>query len=406
MSHFINISILKRNKNYRFLWAGQSVSNFGTMITRVALPYQIYHLTHSTLMIGLLSLCQLIPLLGTALYGGVLADRHHRKKLLLIAEVLLALGCLLLILNSELKSPSILAIFLIATIMSGITGLHRPALDSITQQIVSKQDYGAASALSSFSNSAGAIAGPALAGLMIVSFGLKITFIIDLLTYVFSLVALWRLRDISKPLLNAIEPIWQSLKQGLKYAFTSQEIKGTYFVDFVAMIFGMPIALFPAMAQSFGGAKALGLLYAAPAVGALLLSFVSGWTQHVRRHGVAIAIAAALWGLAIIGFGLSKSLPWALLFLVFAGAADAVSGIFRDIVWNEIIPQHLYGRLAGVNMISYLSGPRLGDAEAGLVAAAFGVTASVVSGGVLCIAGVGVCCYFLPKFWHYRSKLV
>jgi hypothetical protein len=152
-----------------------------------------------------------------------------------------------------------------------------------------------------------------------------------------------------------------------------------------------------------GGAKVLGLLYAAPAVGALLISLVSGWTQRIKRHGIAIAVAATLWGIFIIGFGLAKNLPLALAFLVLAGAADAVSGIFRDIVWNTIIPGELFGRLAGINMISYLSGPRLGDAEAGLVAAAFGVTASIVSGGVLCVIGVGICCYMLPKFWRYHA---
>jgi MFS family permease len=404
MGYFVDLSVLKSNANYRKLWASQSVSNFGTMITRVALPFQIYHLTHSTLMIGLLSLCQLIPLLFTALYGGVLADRYHRKVLLVGAESVLALGALLLVLNSTLAAPNILVIFVLATLMSALNGFHRPALESITQQIVNKSDYAAASALSGMTDSMSAIIGPAVAGLLIVHIGLTFTLLIDVGTYVFSLAALAQIKGILKPERLLDTSTWVSLKQGLRYAFNSQLLKGTYFVDFVAMIFGMPIALFPAMAQSFGGAQALGLLYAAPAVGALLISSVSGWTKQVKRHGVAVAVAASIWGLAIIGFGLAHALPLALLFLAVAGAADAVSGIFRDIIWNEVIPPELFGRLSGVNMISYLSGPRLGDTESGLVAAAFGVTASVVSGGVLCVLSVGVCCYFLPKFWRYKAS--
>ena len=169
------------------------------------------------------------------------------------------------------------------------------------------------------------------------------------------------------------------------------------------MIFGMPTALFPAIAEMHGGARDLGLLYSAPAVGALVISLFSGWTHHIKFQGKGIAISAALWGFAIIGFGLSSNLLIALIFLVISGALDGISGMFRGILWNQTIPNHLRGRLAGIEMISYLSGPKLGDTEAGLVAAAFGVTASIVSGGVLCVVGVVACCYWLPKFWRYHA---
>jgi MFS family permease len=165
----------------------------------------------------------------------------------------------------------------------------------------------------------------------------------------------------------------------------------------------MPTALFPAMAQSLGEAKILGLLYASPAIGALIISFVSGWTRNIKRHGMAISISASLWGLAIILFGFSTNLVIAVLFLALAGAFDAISGIFRMTMWNETIPNELRGRMAGIEMISYLSGPKLGDTEAGLIAAAFGITVSIVSGGVLCIIGVAICSYYLPSFWRYSS---
>lgn len=404
MSHLTNFSLLFRNRNFGLLYLGQSVSFAGTMITGVALPYQIYHLTQSTLMVGLLSLFQLGPLLFTALIGGVFADRYHRQRLLLISEALLALGCILLALNAAAAAPKIWAIFLIAGAMSAMTGLHRPALDSITQQLVKKSDYAAVGALKTLRISLCMIAGPAIGGLMIAHFGLIITFIADLLTFVISLVTLLLMRHLPPP--PAAEEdasTWNSLKSGVRYAGSRQELLGTYFVDFTAMIFGMPNALFPAMAQSLGGVKTLGLLYSAPAVGALVVSLVSGYANKITRHGAAVAIAAILWGIAIIGFGLAGNPYVALFFLALAGGFDAISGIFRSVMWNQTIPYEYRGRLSGIEMISYLSGPKLGDVEAGLIAAAFGVTTSIVSGGIMCVAGVAICCYYLPKFWHYQA---
>lgn len=406
MKAFIDLSLLGRNPNFRFLFTGQFVSYFGTMITSVALPYQIYHQTHSTLMVGLLSLAQLLPLLVTALLGGVLADRHHRRTMLLIAESALALGCLILALNASLDIPSLWVLFIIGSLMAAITGLHRPALDSMMQQIVKPEDFPSVGALSTFTYSLGMITGPAIGGLIIAHFGLVPTFTIDFFSFTFSLIALSQLKNIAKPTAIIDESTWISLKQGMQYAFSRQELLGTYFVDFVAMIFGMPNALFPAIAHMHGGAKTLGLLYAAPAVGAVFVSLTCRWLQKIKRHGVGIAVSALLWGLAIIGFGLSSYLWLALGFLALAGAFDAISGIFRQTMWNQTISNDFRGRLAGIEMISYLSGPKLGDTESGLVAAAFGITTSVVSGGVLCIVGVVVCCWCLPKFWRYRAEVV
>lgn len=405
MRFFINPSLLYRNRNYRLLYISQFVSGFGTSMTSVALPYQIYQETHSTLMVGLVGIFQLIPLIFTALYGGVLADRHHRRQLLLFAESLLAVGCLLLLWNATNTTTHVWLIFILAAFMSALTGLHRPALDSIVQQMVATEDYAVESSLRMFAVSFCYIAGPAIAGLIIARFGLVATYGADFASFVISLAALLLITNVPKPIANLEESIWVLLKQGCQYAMSRQELLGTYFVDFAAMVFGMPMALFPAIADMHGGAKTLGLLYAAPAVGALFISFASDWTRHIRRHGKAIAISASLWGVAIIIFGLlmNVNIYWGLFFLALAGAFDAVSGIFRQTMWNQVIPNELRGRLAGIEMISYLSGPRLGDAEAGFVAALFGVTASVVSGGALCIVGVGVCCYFLPKLWVYDN---
>lgn len=403
MSYLINLSLFRRNRHFALLYVGQFVSFIGTMITGVALPYQIYMETHSTLMVGLLSLFQLLPLLVTALIGGVFADRYHRRLLLLIAEAVLAVGALILALNAAMAITHIWVIFVTAVLMSAFNGLHRPALDSIVQQIVDKKDFPTVSALGSFKYGFCSIAGPALGGVIIATSGIVATYLVDVLTFVVSLTALALMTNIPKPASKTDDSTFTALKKGLRYAASRQELIGTYVVDFVAMIFGMPTALFPAIALSFGGAEVLGMLYAAPAAGALVISFFSGWAGRVKRHGVAIAVSAALWGISIIFFGLSTNFKAALFFLALAGGFDAVSGIFRGIMWNETIPNELRGRMAGIEMISYLSGPKLGDTEAGLVAAAFGITVSVVSGGALCVAGVVVSCLLLPKFWRYHS---
>ncbi len=402
LTYFKN-SLLYRNKNFAYLYLGQFISFFGTMITMVAVPYQTYHLTHSNLMVGLVSLGQLLPLLVTALLGGAIADRHHRKRLLLIAETLMALACLILMTNALASKASIVILFIMASFISAINGLHRPALESITQQIVPAKDFAAVGSLRMFLFSIGMIAGPAIGGLLIAHFGLATAYLINVVSFTISLGAITCIKGVAKPENQRDESTLQSLISGVRYAASRQDLLGTYFVDFIAMIFGMPQALFPAIAHAHGGAKTLGLLYAAPAVGSIILSFFTKAAIRIKRQGVAIAIAATLWGIAIIFFGLSKNLWVALFFLALAGAFDAISGVFRSLLWNNTIPNHFRGRLAGIEMISYLSGPKLGDTEAGLVAAAFGMTCSIISGGVLCIIGVAVCCYCLPKFWAYRA---
>ncbi len=284
-----------------------------------------------------------------------------------------------------------------------ITGLHRPAFESMTQQLVKPEDYKAVGALSSFKYSFCMIIGPAIAGLLIAYYGILFTYVIDCLTFFVSLINLGFMRSIKKPAVVEHPSVLFSLKEGLQFAFKRQALMGSYSVDFIAMIFAMPNALFPAIAQSLGGAKTLGLLYAAPAVGSLFISFFSGWTANIKQDGKAIAISAALWGCSMIGFGLSAALWSALFFLALSGAFDAVSGIFRSTLWNNTIPYDYRGRLAGIEMLSYLSGPKLGDTRAGAIAACLGITTSIVSGGVLCVVGVAVCCICMPKFWKYHA---
>ncbi|HEX6736630.1 MAG TPA: MFS transporter, partial [Vicinamibacteria bacterium] len=223
------------------------------------------------------------------------------------------------------------------------------------------------------------------------------------LSYLVALVCLTLIRSVPPPE-GAERPSLAAIAEGFRYARSRQELIGTYVVDFVAMVFGMPLALFPALSETLGGPDVLGLLYAAPAVGALCASLTARWTPRVHRHGLAVMLAAAVWGLAIIAFGFCATLWPSLFFLALAGGADAVSGIFRSTLWNQTIPDALRGRLAGIEMVSYMSGPLLGHAEAGAVAALFGVRASVVSGGVLCVVGVLACGALLPRFVRYDAR--
>jgi MFS family permease len=179
---------------------------------------------------------------------------------------------------------------------------------------------------------------------------------------------------------------------------------GTYIVDIVAMAFAFPIALFPAMAAADGRTESVGWLLSAMSVGALAIGLFSGWTARIVRHGRAVVIAAAVWALGIVALGFAPGLGLALLCLAVAGAADMVSGVFRGTIWNETIPNTLRGRLAGIEMISYLTGPLIGNARAGFMADAWGVSASIWVGGLVCLAGVLATGVLLPRFWAYRSE--
>lgn len=404
MRHLIDISPLKNNRDYSLLYCGQFISFIGTMITSVALPWQIYQLTHSSLMVGFLSLVQLLPLLVTALFGGVFADRYNRLRLVILSECILMLSCAILVLNAHQSNPSLILIYCVSAIMSAITGLHRPAFESMTQQLIKAEHYKAVGALASFKFSFCMITGPAIGGLLIARYGVTLTYIMDLMTFLVSLVALSIMSPLKKISTEKHTPIIKSLYEGLTFSIRRQELMGSYLVDFIAMVFAIPNALFPAIAQSLGGATTLGLLYASPAVGSLFISFFSGWTSNVKHDGKAIAIAAGLWGISIIGFGISTNQFIALFFLALSGAFDAISGIFRSTLWNNIIPHDYRGRLAGIEMISYMGGPKLGDARSGAVASILGISTALVSGGALCLIGVCACCFFMPKFWNYKSQ--
>ena len=391
-----------RYRDYRLLYIAQFVSLLGTMVTYVALPYQMYRLTGSSFSVGLLGLVELVPLLATAFIGGAIADAVDRRRIAIATDVALAAGsgALAVVASTGASAP---VLYLIAAWMAAVTGLQRPAIESLVPRLVEKHELPAVASLAIVRGSVGMIAGPAIGGVLIASAGLTVTYLTDVASYAASLVCLSLIRPMPPPE-GSERPSIAAVVEGFRYARSRQELVGTYVVDFVAMVFGMPLALFPALSDRLGGPSVLGLLYAAPAVGALGASLTSRWSPRVQRHGLAVMVAASVWGLAIVGFGFCTTLWPALFYLAIAGGADAVSGIFRMTMWNETIPDALRGRLASIEMVSYMSGPLLGHLEAGSVAAAFGVTASVVSGGVFCVIGVLACGIWLPRFVGYDAQ--
>ncbi len=399
----IDIGPLRRRRDFRLLWIGQGVSFFGSMITYVALPFQAYRLTGSSLVVGLLGLAELAPLLVAAFVGGALADAVDRRRMMQITELSFAAASTVLVANALLAHPRVWVLFVMSALLATLDGLQRPSLDALTPRLVERDEIVAAGALASFRVTIGMIAGPALGGILLATVGLPATYAVDTATFTVSLVALRMMRAVPPPA-EAEPPSIARIKEGLRYARSRPELMGTYIVDIVAMFFGMPMALFPAAATHLGGAGVLGLLYAAPAVGSLLATLTSGWAAHIHRHGAAVCVAAAVWGVGIIGFGVAQGLAVALLGLVVAGGADMVSGMFRGTIWNQTIPDHLRGRLAGIEQISYSTGPLLGNVESGGVASLTGVRFSIISGGVLCVAGVVVAAIALPTFWRYDSR--
>jgi MFS family permease len=248
------------------------------------------------------------------------------------------------------------------------------------------------------------IVAPALSGVLIDLSGVATAYAVDAATFAFSLICLWMMGAAPPPVEGA-ELSWRAVRVGLGYAVTRKDLLGSYLIDVNAMFFGFPNALYPQLATKLGGASLLGLLYAAPAVGSALITVTSGWTRRVRRHGRLIAGGAVAWGLGIVVLGLSSASWEALGALVVAGAGDMISGLGRMTMWNESIPDALRGRLAGIELLSYSSGPTLGNVESGLVEAVAGLQATIVSGGILCIAGAAAVVFALPAFRDYDAVI-
>jgi MFS family permease len=399
----VDAGLLRRRREYRLLVAGQSISDLGSMITLVAIPVQTFQITGSSVAVGLLGVAEFVPILVLALVGGALADAFDRRRLVMLAEAgaLVVVGGL--VANALLPEPQLWVLYVAAALIAACTAIRRPPLDALMPRLVERDELKSASALQWAVHNLAQMAGPAIGGVLITTAGAAVTYTADLVTFAVSLMALAAMRTPPPPERQALGV--RAIAEGLRYAGSRQELIGTYVIDINAMFFGMPMALFPAFAERYGGGAVVGLLYAAPAAGAVVATLSSGWSRRVHHHGRAVVLAAAAWGFAIGGFGLAGELWLALLCLAAAGGFDAISGIFRATIWNETIPDRLRGRLAGVEMISWSSGPLLGNAEAGFASALVGLRTSVVAGGVMCVLGSLVLAAALPKLWNYDSRV-
>jgi len=396
----IDITPLKKYPDFRNLWTAGLISYFGSMITYVALPFQLKELTGSYLAVGALGVVEIVPLIIFGLYGGVLADSVDRKKMVWATEAGALVLVLVLLGNSLLGSPTTLAIYLVAALFAVVDGLQRPSMDAMLPRLVSHEDLPAASALLSLRWQLGVIVGPTLGGIIFSTFSVSAGFIIDIATYVLSLLFLARVRSIP-PSKEAEKPSLAALFEGVRYAFKRQDLLGTYIIDLAAMTLAMPMALYPFWADDLHAPWALGMFYAAITVGSVFITLTSGWTRTYRFHGRAVILAAIGWGLAVAAAGLSKSLILVLIFLTIAGAFDMVSALFRGNIWTQTIPDNFRGRLAGIELLSYSVGPLAGQLRAASMAAATSLTISVTSGGLLCVLVVAFLAIFLPKMWKY-----
>ncbi|HLO94619.1 MAG TPA: MFS transporter [Burkholderiaceae bacterium] len=403
----LDLSPLRSNTAFRRLFASQFISGLGTMVSYVAVPWQLYELTRSNAQVGLLGLVQLLTVVLCGLLGGAVADRMDRRRLLMASEALMALCLAGLLANATSAAPSVGAIYALVAVLQGASGFHRPALEALTQKLARPEEFAAVAALSSVRGTVGMVAGPALAGLLLARWGAVGAYLFDFCTFLAALFFIARIPRAALGTQASPEErpqLLADLAEGLRFAWSRPELMGTYIVDIVAMAFAFPVALFPAMAAADGRTESVGWLLSAMSVGALLIGLFSGWTGRVRRHGRAVVIAAAVWALGIVALGLAPGLLAGLACLAVAGAADMVSGVFRGTIWNETIPNELRGRLAGIEMISYLTGPLIGNARAGFMAEAWGVSAAIWMGGAICLAGVVATGFALPRFWAYRSR--
>ena len=396
----IDLSPLKKYPDFRNLWTAGLISYLGSMITYVALPFQIKELTGSYLAVGLLGIVEITPLIIFGLYGGVLADSVDRKKLIWATEAGALLIVTGLLLNSLLAEPSLIAIYIAAGLFACVDGLQRPSMGAILPRLVSHEDLPSASNLLTLRWQIGFILGPTLGGIIFSTFSIEVGYGFDIATYLVSLIFLARVRNIP-PSKEAEKPSLAALLEGVRYALSRKDLLATYLIDLAAMFFAMPTALFPFWAAELKANWALGLFYAAGITGSIIITLTSGWSRTYRYHGRAVIWAAIGWGAAIALAGVTNSLILVLICLAVAGASDQVSALFRTVIWNQTIPDNLRGRLAGIELLSYSVGPLAGQMRAASMAAAFSLSFSVTAGGIICVVAVVILALLIPEFRKY-----
>ena len=403
--YLVDLAPLRASPDFRRLWFGQGVSYLLGEVTYVALPYQVYKLTGSTFAVGAIAIVELVPLLTLSFVGGAAADALDRRRLLVWTEAGTAASVAGLVVNAALPHPHVEACFALAFFAAAFSSLGAGASRSLIPRLVPAEHLTGALALNSLYSSLGAVAGPALGGVLIATIGLTGAYAVGVAGFAASFVAFWLLPSIM-PIGGGEPPGLRSVLEGFRFLRGQRVILGCFLIDTNAMVFGMPSALFPAIALTHldAGPEAVGYLYAAPAAGALLIALFSGWIGHVRKQGVAIFVAAILWGVAIAAFGFATTLWLALVLLAAAGAADAVSAVLRNAIMLASTPDAFQGRVSAAYLAQVTSAPRLGNLEAGAVASLTSVRFSVVSGGIACVVGGLLLGLAIPSLLRYDAK--
>ena len=399
---FVDVTPLRDFDQFRLLFLGHGITHLGRQLTVVAAPIQVYNLTESTLAVGLLGLVQFPALLVGSVAGGALADAVDRRRLLIIAQLISAVITAGLTLNAMLAAPSVIAVFALTAAGALLFGVDQPTRAASVPRLVPAERLSSAIALTVLLTQVGIAAGPAIGGIVIAKFDVAIAFGFDALTFIVAAAVLWAMKPLP-PADDGAKADWKSFKEGLGFIRSRGEVQGFYIIDIGAMVLGMPRALFPELGLTvLGNSQAVvGLLFAAPGIGALLAAATSGWVARVRRAGVAAIVVVVIWGLCIAGFGFSTNLTLALVLLAVGGGADALSSVFRTTILQMSTPDRLRGRLSAVQIAVVAGGPRLGDLEAGVVAALTNARVAAWSGGLGAAVSALLVGAFLPRFRNW-----
>ena len=399
---FVDVGPLRDSPQFRRLYLGMVAGFIGRQLTVVAVPYQLYVLTGSTLAVGLLGIVQLVPLLVVALAAGALVDALDRKKVLMVSQVLLGFTALGLAFNASLPDPLIWPLYVLSAANAGISTLDSPSRMAIMPSLIRTDQYSAAIGLQQALNNVGQAVVPAVAGILLARVSITAAYVAEAAAFVIAAVLVKGLPSL-RPEGGGRKAGFGSVLEGLRYLKGQRLIQANFVIDLNAMVFSMPRALFPAMGIGmFGGdASTVGLLYAAPGAGALVGALTSGWVGGIRRKGKGVVIAVVVWGLSIAVFGLVRSLPVALLALAAAGAADVISALFRGTILQLTVPDELRGRLWAIHMAVVGGGPRLGDLQAGTLAALTNIPFAVITGGIACVLGAFGIKRFMPELWSF-----
>lgn len=396
---------LKESIEFRWLFSGLGFAGFGRQLTVVAVPYQVYDITGSTLLVGLLGLIQLFPVLAVSAVGGSLVDAMDRRTLLMAAQLATGATAVGLAVNAMLDSPLVWMIFVLSALNAAISTVDHPTRATLVSAIVTRRQLPAATALTQSLENVSRMVGPAIGGVIIVASGVTATFFIEAVC--FAVGAAFTMRLIRRPAEGQVAKFGlRSMMEGWEFLKERRLLRANFAIDFNAMVFGMPLALFPAFGEEIlgGDARTVGLLYAAPGAGAMIGALTSGWVGTIERQGRAVIISVVIWGLAIAGFGFSRTTWLAVILLAIAGAADVVSAVFRNTILQLAVPDNLRGRLSSFHVGISSGGPRLGDFEAGAVASATSVPFSVVSGGLACVVGAFVIARRMPELDAYVDQ--